>query len=462
MEDNNRQTLILFTKISCVISTLFKKWRTIILITLMCGMSFDVVKTVIYVPQYASTATAILSGETNSYSNLEDTINYIETLKYIFNGQIVENYIEEQMQIEELDINCSISSVNNTNIVRIQVTSSSKAQAYYALNHMEAWYKNYKEQYQFPYDFKIQDKQTMNTDPINPNSHIINFRNGAVISAGLTIVILGVFAYLNDTIKTSYDIDYKIESRLFAKIPKEIKSKGKNIFKKSKQGLLITSLKTSFHYKESIKKLRNRFEESSKKHKYKSIMITSSLENEGKSSIAANLAISLAQNDHKVLLIDGDIRKPSVHKLFDISTDLTLNKYIEGDNDWKDLCVPFGKYNLDLIVTSQQLENAEKYIHSNKMKELIEEASKDYDYVIVDSSPARYLNEPLIINEYVDASLVVIRQDEANVKVINETINRLNNSNNNVIGCIYNASVIDLIRQQKVYGYRYGYNRYTR
>lgn len=462
MEDNNRQSLILFTKISCVIISILRKWRFIILIALVCGTSFDVVKTMTYVPQYASSATAILSSDANSYSQLENALGYIDTIKYIFNGQIVEDYIKEKMQLEELDLQCNITSINNTNIIRIQATSTSRAQAYHALNYMEDWYQLNKEYYQFPYDFKIQEKNSMSMNPINPNSHIKNFRNGAIISGILIIGILGIFSYLKDTIKTHYDIDHKIESRLFAKIPKEIKSKGKKFFKKSKQGLLITSLKTSFHYKESIKKLRNRIEESSKKHNYKTIMITSSLENEGKSSIAANLAISLAQNDHRVLLIDGDIRKPSVHKLFNVKTDLSLNQYIKEGKYWNGICLPLGKYKLDLIVANQELEHAEKYIQSDKMKQLIEEASTIYDYVIVDTSPARYLNEPIIMNEYVDATLLVIKQDSASIKVINETINKLNSSKNNIIGCIYNASVVDLIRHQKMYGYRYGYNRYTK
>ena len=254
MEDNNRQTLILFTQISCVVVSVLKKWKFIILISLVCGISFDVVKTMTYVPKYASSATAILSNEVNSYSQLENALGYIDTVEYIFNGQIVENYIKDRMQIEQLDLQCELSSINNTNIIRIQVTSPSKAQAYYALNYMEDWYQMNKEYYQFPYDFKIQEKYSMNMNAINSNSHLNNFRNGSILSAILIVGILGVFAYLKDTIKTHYDIDYKIESRLFAKIPKEIKSKGKNIFKKTKQGLLITSLKTSFHYKESIKK----------------------------------------------------------------------------------------------------------------------------------------------------------------------------------------------------------------
>ena len=84
MEENNRQTLILYKSICCVIVSILKKWRSIILIALVCGISFDVVKTVNYIPQYSSTATAILKGEENSYSQLESTLGYINTLKYIF------------------------------------------------------------------------------------------------------------------------------------------------------------------------------------------------------------------------------------------------------------------------------------------------------------------------------------------------------------------------------------------
>ncbi|MGN1182125.1 MAG: hypothetical protein ACI4SR_03890, partial [Faecalibacillus sp.] len=68
----------------------------------------------------------------------------------------------------------------------------------------------------------------------------------------------------------------------------------------------------------------------------------------------------------------------------------------------------------------------------------------------------------LIINEIVDASLLVVRQDEATTRLINETISSLVEVKNNLIGCIYNARVIDLGKQHKVYGYHYGYSRYRK
>lgn len=190
--------------------------------------------------------------------------------------------------------------------------------------------------------------------------------------------------------------------------------------------------------------------------------MTSTLENEGKSSIAANLALSLAKNDHTVLLIDADIRKPSIHKIFECSnTTQNLNNYLEGNATW-DQQVTYLKENLFLMCAKQDLDNASELLGSTEMANLIKRTSQVFDYVIIDTSPTYGLNEPLELNEMVDASLLVIKQDEATVNMINETINRLVSVKNNLIGCIYNASVADFTKQRMTYGYRYGYNRYTR
>ena len=191
-------------------------------------------------------------------------------------------------------------------------------------------------------------------------------------------------------------------------------------------------------------------------------MITGSLENEGKSSVAANLALSLAQKNYKVLLIDADIRKPSAHKIFELKTKRCINEYLNGIQKWESQIEYIKKYDLFVLCAKPDLNNSEKMLNGEKMKRLIEEASKEFDYVLVDTSPACFLNEPIIINEMVDASLLVIKQNLATTRAINETISRIVSSKNNLIGCIYNASVIDLIKENKAYGYRYGYNRYDR
>lgn len=455
----NRQLIM---KLSCVVSNIIKKLHIVLLIMLICGVGNDVIKTLTYQPLYAASMNAMMVTEANTYSQLDQTVAYIKTMNYIFNGQVANQYVKEKLQSEDVDLEVTLNSVNNTNQITMQVISSSKKNAYYGLKYLTQWYNSNRNQYNFPYELNVQTIYPISNTPINVHSHFSNLKNGCLISAVLSVFVLGVYYYFRDTIKTPYEIDQRIDCRLFAKIPHERKPRGKKFWIKSKQALLITSLKTSFYYKESIKKLRSRLEESATKHHYQVIMVTSSLENEGKSSVAANLALSLAENKKKVLLIDADLRKPSLNKIFSISSDRSINQYLEGKSDWISQIDFLKKNQLDVLCADANVEDAEEMVISERMQKLLKEAIHAYDYVIVDSSPARFLNESVMLNELMDATLLVIKQDVASTQVINETILRLVNSKNNLIGCVYNSSVNDFLKESKAYGYRYGYSRYRR
>lgn len=456
----NQQSQDFIVKIICVISTLLKKWRGILLVMLVCGMAVDFYKTFTYHPQYSSSMRAVLKLESNTYSNLEAARAYTKTLDYLFNGQVVKNYIMEKTGIQNLEMECKVNSNNDTNIIDIQVLASSKKEALYSLKYITNWYNESAGHYHFDYELSVLEKAPILEYPINLNNHASNFKKGFVYSGIISVFVLGLFAYLKDTVKTTNDVTYHVDARLFAKIPREIKRRGKKFWKKNKKAILINSLQTSFYYKESIKKLRSRLEESASRHGYKTIMVTSSLENEGKSSIAANLALALAKNDHKVLLVDGDIRKPSVYKIFDIDSDKCLNNYLNNQSEWQKQLVYLPKGELFILGAKADLDNAEELTSSKKMIQLLKEVREEFDYVVIDSSPAYQLSEPIMINEYVDASLIVVRQNRASTKIINETINRLVSAKNNLIGCIYNGNIVDLAKKHKVYGYRYGYGRY--
>lgn len=459
---NSQENHDFILRISCVLASLMRKWKIIFLVMLVCGIGLDVFKTLTYHPLYSSSLTAVLKLEENTYSQLENAKGYIKTLDYIFNGQVVKNEIMKKLNTDDLNMTCHVTSVNETNVVNIQVLSSSRKNAYYSLKYITEWYQKNTDRYQFTYDLDILEKATLNEMPINSNNHFETFKKGVMISGGLVIAILSLFAYLKDTIKTPRDIENKLDCRLFAKIPFEKKPNTKKFWKKKKQAILVSSLKTSFFYKESIKKLRGRLESSAKKHGYKTILVTSSFENEGKSSVSANLALSLAQNKHKVLLIDADIRKPSLHKIFELTSKKCLNHYLSGQSPWESQVEYIQKQDLFVMCAMQDLNRAEEYAQGQRMKALIEAAREEFDFVIIDSSPAYDINEPIILNEMVDASLLVVKQDVALASFINETIYRLVNVKNNLIGCVYNASFIDVAKAQKTYGYRYGYNRYQR
>ena len=454
--NNQKQNNDLLQKIECTAASLVKKSGILFIWILVCAIGVDVFKTLTYAPEYMSTMQAALVLEENTYSQLEQAQSYITTLDYIFNGQVVKDYIKEKMNVDDVEYTCNVSSQNQTNIVNISVTAPTKREAYYSLEYLTEWYVNNAAQYHLSYELDVLQRSQLNESPVVANGHFRNLRLGVIISF-VFILIYAFIIYLRPTVKTANDIEKQADCRLFARIPKEHKKHGRY----RKDAILITSLKTSFAYKEAVKKLRSRIESSAEKHGYRTFMITSSVENEGKSSIAANLALSLSQNQHKVLIIDGDIRKPSLHKIFQIRTDRSINQYLEGKQSWESQIDYLEKQNLSVLCAKQDLENSEKLIQ-DRLKGLIEEAKKEFDLVIIDTSPAYGINEPLIINEWVDASLLVVKQNEAPLTLINETITRIVQAKNNLIGCIYNSSVADLNRNRKIYGYRYGYNRYSR
>ena len=196
-------------------------------------------------------------------------------------------------------------------------------------------------------------------------------------------------------------------------------------------------------------------------------MVTSTLENEGKSSCTVNLALALAKNGNNVLLIDGDIRKPSIDLIFGLKPDKSFNKYYDGESEWDEQVVHLEKEDLYVLLAEADLKRAEEMVSSEKFKDIINDAREEFDYVIIDTSPCRNLNEPMIIDEYVDASIFVIKQNYAKIEYINETIQRLAAVKGNVIGAIYISSInAGNISSRIGYGYgrygsRYGYNRYS-
>ena len=132
---NQNQDIIL--KLTCIFSSLLKRWKLFVLWVLLFGIVLDVYKTLTYQPQYISSITATLSSESNTYAQLEEVRSYIKTLDYIFNGQVVKNYVQEQLKVKNINMSCSVVSQNNTNIVNIQVLSDNRQTSYYALDDID-------------------------------------------------------------------------------------------------------------------------------------------------------------------------------------------------------------------------------------------------------------------------------------------------------------------------------------
>lgn len=453
--ENNVQNENLLTIVKCIIKDILQRWILIVAVMIVFGSVFDFMKTVTYVPQYGTSMTATLSGGEDTFKNIDKVQSYVNTLDYLMNSNNAKSYVKKKMPISKTTYKAEVT-LKQANVVKIKVTADTKREAYFSIKLLNDWYRENTERYSFPYNITVLKESKFSTKPVNPNSHIKNFLIGAVGSGFVLSCLLGLYFFLRDTIKSEEEVENKLDTRLYAKLPFEVK---KREDARNKKAILITSLKTSFFFRESMNKLRSKVEASSDKHGYKSFMITSAYENEGKSSVAANLALALAKNGHKVVLVDADFNKPAVFKIFDLDGSKSLNKAIEGTSSWSSQVVS-DRSGLDLLPCSQDTLKSEILTNSKKLDEIMKELREEYDFVIVDTSPAYLLNEPMAMNELVDATLFIVRQDYATSDVINETVKRLTYVKDNVLGVVFKNVVSDGNKGTSNYNNRYGYNKY--
>lgn len=453
--ENNVQNENLLTIVKCIIKDILQRWIVIVAVMIVFGSVFDFMKTVTYVPQYGTSMTATLSGGEDTFKNIDKVQSYVNTLDYLMNSNNAKSYVKKKMPISKTTYKAEVT-LKQANVVKIKVTADTKREAYFSIKLLNDWYRENTERYSFPYNITVLKESKFSTKPVNPNSHIKNFMIGGVGSGFVLCCLFGLYFFLRDTIKSEEEVENKLDTRLYAKLPFEVKKREDT---RNKKAILITSLKTSFFFRESMNKLRSKVEATSDKHGYKSFMITSAYENEGKSSVAANLALALAKNGRKVVLVDADFNKPAVFKIFDLDGSKSLNKAIEGTSSWRSQVVS-DRSGLDLLPCSQDSLKSEILTNSKKLDEIMKELREEYDFVIVDTSPAYLLNEPMAMNELVDATLFVVRQDYATSDVINETVKRLTYVKDNVLGVVFRNVVSDGNKGTSNYNNRYGYNKY--
>lgn len=186
------------------------------------------------------------------------------------------------------------------------------------------------------------------------------------------------------------------------------------------------------------------------------VFVTSSVKEEGKTLVAVNLSLAYASIKKKVLLVGADLRNPQLHTYFDVDKNTEgLSNYLHDPTiDWKD-CIHkgFGLNDFHKVVFSGAIPpNAPELLSSLAFEEFINEVKKDFDYIIVDCAPTLLVTDTLLISEYADATLFVVRADYTDKRLF-EFIKGLNKNHrlNNM------AFVINDVKLDKMNGYNYGY-----
>ena len=191
----------------------------------------------------------------------------------------------------------------------------------------------------------------------------------------------------------------------------------------------------------------------------KVIGITSTLEQEGKSTVSANLAVALALDGEKTLAIDADLRKPMLNRFFKVMCEGGLSDYLANGTDYNYIIKSTEEHNLDLITTGNIPPNPAELLGSNKMHLLIKNLRKDYDKIIVDTAPIIPVSDTVSLAPYLDGIILVTAAKQTTIEMLKKTKNILDNVNANLLGTIINKYPVNSggKHYQKKY-YYYGEN----
>lgn len=184
------------------------------------------------------------------------------------------------------------------------------------------------------------------------------------------------------------------------------------------------------------------------------IALTSCTPNEGKSTTIANLAVVLTQAGKSVLLIDCDMRNPTVHKNFNLSNKVGLSSCISMDTALSDAVQKTSIEGLYALTGGVIPPNPSELLGSEQMKNVLQRAKEQYDYVLIDTPPVMPVTDALIVSRFVDGMILVIASAEIKVEMARDVKNQLVNAGANILGVVLNK-----VRSEH-HGYGYGYYYY--
>lgn len=441
---------------------LFRQWWVILLLSLAVSMFANVWTNVRYKPEYTSTTTFVVTTKgmnTNIYQNLTSAQELANSFSQILDSNVLKKKVAEDLGMETFAARTSVNILPETNLIELRVTADSAMEAY---NVMHSIMENYNSVSDYVIENVILEVIQQPEIPMAP-SNPLNVK-GVMKKSFLAALLLltacfALLSYMKDTVKNEREVSEKLVTSLLGTIYHERKAKSLQGLKKAKDmSLLISNPMLSFRFVEANRMTASKIRNRMNRKGYKVLLVTSVGENEGKSTVAANLAYAMAQSGSNVLLMDCDFRKPAQYKIFDAEEEaVNLPEILENRKGSSDILRKQKDVKLYTIFNRVPTTSLEKLLENGTLEKMLEFLREKMDYIILDSSPMALVADTEELAHMADATVLVVRQDMVLAKDINDVVDTLNKTKGKVMGCIFNDVVTGFTETGSRYGGYYGY-----
>ncbi len=425
-------------------------WLIVLALTVAVAALFYYRVSSTYTPTYVAEATVtveIVNGGSYSNKNTAEQMGLI--FPYILTSGALSDVIAQDLGMDNVPGTINVTCIRGTNLLTITVSSWD---ANYAYDTLQSVLRNYPAVAQFVVgqtELKVIDDNGIPTDSGRESVIRGSVKKGALIGFALGMLFVALHVATFRTIRNEAELRSLLNIPFLGTLPFYRKKQRRN---SARTEINILKDGENSDYVESVRLVRTRLERQMGDRKV--LMVTSSISGEGKSTVAANLAISMARKGKRVILVDCDLRNPTVSQIFGLQEKYPgLVPILRGTCRLEDsLCevldhgAPIG---LTLLPGGERESRLVEILSSEEMKNLIETLRAQADIVILDTPPSAVLVDAMMLVRYVDEVAYVIMCDYARRRYIFEGVEELTSAGATIAGCILNGG--------KTRGGRYGY-----
>jgi capsular exopolysaccharide synthesis family protein len=436
-----------------------RRWLTIVVFFLLSLIAAGAL-TYAQTPKYQSTARVFISTEvtgnsTDAYAASLFSVQRVQSYSQLATSrelmQRVISRLNLDMTPDRLASKISSSVAENTVIIEITVTDPSAEQAQKIAKAESEVFTDYLTELETPVDKSASPVKASVVDPASYNGNQVSPKPAAnlVIASVLGLLIgLGV-AFLRELVDNTVSSAEDVETILGSPVLASVGYDG-DVPKHP----LLTEAGSHTPRVEAFRLLRTNLQFLNLDTRPNSIVITSAVQSEGKTSTATNLAIALAQTGLRVLLVDGDLRRPKVASMLGLERSVGLTTILVGRSELPDSIQRHADSGIYFLASGPIPPNPTEVLQSHAAQSLFDRVSEMFDMVIIDAPPLLPVSDAAIIARDVDGAILVVRHGKTTKEQLRQAGMRLNQVGATLLGTMVNMTPR---RGAKAYGYGYGY-----